>query len=475
MKTLSERIAESQQKIAAKKDALLEVTKGLDDHPEDDEYLLQLETLTQELEDETKHLTMLERAEKALAEKVATNKAAAIITQHGDGLDKKDSKELWLKHAVCAFVSHVNRKHINEVLSELYPKNKALNNVMQFKSTVPLATTYDAGWAAELVQGDTQGFINLLVPTSVAAAIASRTLQLNFNGYDSITIPKRGPRVAGQHLGGAFVAEGSPIPLGRMSVGATTLSRYKHAVISEFSAELAERSTPGIEQVLRQAILDDMSVSLDAIFLGSANAVVGTQPPGIGFNITPVAGTAGGGIDAVVADLKAAKKALSTAGLGQNKVLILNEADADSVGFMQTAMGEFLFKDDLNSGNLLSMSVIVSQNCPEGTFYLVDASSLATAFDAVAFRTSDVATIVTASSDTVAPTMAVDDTGAIGDPEQVPRGGGLHVSGTAGAGGAGQVTHSTFQTNTIALRAIQPVSWGVVQDGGVYICDNLTW
>ena len=53
--------------------------------------------------------------------------------------------------------------------------------------------TTTAGWAQELVQDSTQGFLDTLKTTSVAAALASKSQNLNFGGYNSITIPRRNP------------------------------------------------------------------------------------------------------------------------------------------------------------------------------------------------------------------------------------------------------------------------------------------
>ena len=470
---LSEKIAQSQEALTTKKDALLAVLAELDETPDDDTLLDQFEDLTEQVEKETKRLDMLKKAEDACKERVKTKEdLPTIITGQGK---KEDAKELWLKKAVCCYLAEVKRTTPEQIMAERYKNNRALETVMFQKTAVPLATTYDAGWAAELAQTDVQGFIDILTPLSVTAAIASRTMALEFGGFDSITVPRRNPRTAGTTLGGAFVGEGGAIPLGRISVGAQSLARYKHGVISTFSRELAERSTPAIEAILRQAILDDMSISLDSVFLGSAAAVAGIQPAGIGNGVTPVAGTAGGGIDAVVADIKAAKKALTTAGVGVKPVLIMNENDADSVSFMQTALGEFKFAGDLENGRLLRMDVIVSLNCPEGTFYLVDANAIATGFDPVSFESSTMATVVEANADVTAPTHADDGAGAIGTAEQVPRKGGIPVVGASGAASAGYTARSLFQTNSVAIKAWQPVAWGAMQDGAVYICDNLTW
>jgi HK97 family phage major capsid protein len=474
MKTLAERIKEAQQALLIKKDALVEATQQLEDTPDDDDLLENVDSLSAEVEKATSTLEKLERAEKALAERIQQQKAEgapAIVTSTGK---KEDQVDLWLKSAVCHYIAHVQRKSVADVYADRYPKNRALEAVL-IKSAVPLATTFDAGWAAELVRSDVQGFISLLTPTSVAAALATRSMMLNFDGYDSVTVPRRNKRSATNDLGGAFVGEGGAIPLGYISLGSDKLSKYKMAVISHFSRELAERSTPSIEAIIRQAMLEDMSIRLDSVFLGSLDAVEGVQPAGLGFGVTPITGTAGGGSDAVIADIKAGVKALKAGGAGTRIVLVINDSDALSVGLMQTALGEFIFKDDMNSGRLLNFDVIQSENMPEGTCMLIDASSLATAFDPSNFDVSDVATIIEASADTTPPTMADDGAGAVGTANQVLRNGGIHPDQAANVANAGYTARSLWQTNSIGVKCWQPVSWGMMRPDSVVIIDGLTW
>jgi HK97 family phage major capsid protein len=472
---LAERIKAAQEALLAKKDLLTIELKKLDDTPDDDTVLATVDQLSADVEQQTKSLESLQRAEKAMAERAAA--APAIVTSTGKA---DDSKELWVKEAVVAFMAHCQRKNHDQVRQELYPTNKALEAVMVHKTAVPLATTFTPGWAAELVQSDVQGFINLLSPVSVVAALGSRALSLNFGGFDSISIPRRGARGAhGANMGGAWVGEGGAIPLGQMSVGASKLNRYKMGIISTFSKELAQRATPQIEAIIRQAILDDTAIELDAAFLSDNAVIAGVRPAGIAQGVTPTGGTAGGGVDAVVADIKAAITALTTAGLGTRPVLIMNTANAMSVGFMQSALGEMMFQSELAAGRLLGLEVIKSLNVPVNTAYVIDASTLALAVDATTFDVSDVATVVEVNSDNTAPTMNVDAAGALGGAGKVgtvPQNGGISANGLpTGAGTTGAVARSLWQTHSVGVKAIQPVSWGLMQPGGVFQLNSLSW
>jgi hypothetical protein len=226
------------------------------------------------------------------------------------------------------------------------------------------------------------------------------------------------------------------------------------SVISTFTRELAERSTPSIEGVIRQAILDDTSMELDAAVFGSGAAVAGVRPAGLLVSAGAVGPTSGGGPDAVIGDIQLMLGAMVTAGVGSRPVLFLNSQDAMSVGMQTTPLGELMFATDLAGGRLLGVEVVRSLNIAQGTAIMVDASNIATAFSSASFDVSDVATVVEADADgTTAPTMAgtagaTPPPGAIGTAGEVPRNSGIPVSGGAGAAAANATARSLWQTLT---------------------------
>jgi HK97 family phage major capsid protein len=471
MKTLADKIKAAQEALVVLKDNLVISTEALEASPDEETLLAEVEGQTADIENKTATLNALQKAENVLKERAQPIAAPEIVKATG-----KDAGELWLKNAVCSFLAHTQRKSVSEVIADHYANDNALKAVQ--KTAVPLATTFDAGWAAELVQTDIQGFIDVLTPTSVTAALASRTALLSFGGYDSITIPRRQPRGTGNDLSGAFVGEGGAIPLGKLTLGSTTLNRYKMAVISTFSKELSERSTPQIETLIRSAILDDTSIALDTAFLGAIGAVAGIRPAGILNGITVANGDATGGLASVTADMKTMLTALTSAGLGTRPVLIINTQNALSIGLIQSALGEFVFRDEINGGRLLGVEVIRSLNVPVDTCIMVDAATLATAFDATMFDVSDVATVVEANSDGTAPTMADDGSGALGTAGQVPRNAGIPVAVDATATPAasvGYAARSLWQTYSVGVRSVTPTTWGVIQAGGVIGLKSLKW
>lgn len=477
MPTLAEKITALQEDLVQEKDTLLQATESLNECPDEESLLAEVEERTGTVEQKTATLEALKKAENAMRERAKPVEDSPAIVHR---TSEKDASELWVKNAVVQFKAFCERKSPDQVLSEVYPKNKALEAIQTInKTAVPVATTFTTGWAKELVQTDIRGFIDLLTTTSVAAALASRTLMLNFDGYDSVTIPRRAARTATNDLGGAFVGEAGAIPLGQLSLSSTQLMRYKMGVISTFSKELAERSTPSIEAIIRQGILADMSIRLDSVFLGAAAQVNGVQPAGILSGVTVAAGTAGGGVAAVTGDIKSMVGALVSANLGTRPILIVNTQDALSIGLLQTALGDFVFRTELNGGRLLGVEVVRSLNVTKGTAILVDGAAIATAFDMAMFDVSDVATVVEANADLTAPTMASDAAGAIGSTaNQVLRNGGIDVTdsqATAPVASVGHTSRSLWQTHSVGIKAVMPVSWGIIQPGGVVGRNSLSW
>lgn len=474
--TLSEKIVSAEAELVTLKDSLVESTNSLEAAPDEETLLAEVEELTTTVEKKTATLEAYKKAEAALAERAKPVETPGIVHNIGT----KDVGELWLKQAVCHFLSHVEKKSVEAVMEERYAKDVALKSLhgMVSKTAVPLATTFDAGWAAELVTNDVRGFLNVLTPTSVAAALATRATLLSFDGYDTVTIPRRQPRAAGNDLSGAFVGEGGAIPLGKLSLGSDKLSRYKMAVISTFSMELAQRSTPSIEGLIRQAILDDTSIALDTAFLDISAAVTGVRPAGLLNTIVVGTGDASGGLASVTADMKTMLTAIASAGLGTRPVLLVNTQNALTLGLIQTALGDFVFRDEINGGRLLGIEVIRSLNVPVNTCIMIDAATLATAFDRTEFNVSDVATVVEANSDLTAPTHDVIAADAIGSvAAQVLPNGGIAVEdeGLTRVGSKGYTARSLWQTYSVGVRAVTPVAWGVIQPGGIVALKNLAW
>jgi len=397
---------------------------------------------------------------------------------------KKDSKGdgsmLW-KMATAKTLAFAGRKSVEEVISERYADDQALKAVMEYtsKSVVNPAMTTTTGWAAELVQTDIQGFMNSLRTVSVAAELASKSQQLSFGGYDSITVPMRNA-LGATLTEPAWVGEAGAIPLTQFAFGSAKINRYKLAAITTMSKEITQRSTPAIEGLLRDALTEAYAQVLDSAMLSAATAVAGVRPDGLLQGVVGVASTAGGGEAAVIADMKLAITAMTNARLGARPVLIVPTANRLSLSLMMNPLGQRAFADEISAGRLLGVEVISSQHVPAGTAILVDASTIATAFDTPEFDVSDVATVVESNASGTAPTMAATTAqaaiGAVGTAGQVPVNSGIAVSGSTGAASTGYQARSLWQTYSVGIRMVAPTSWARLRGAAaVYSITGLTW
>jgi HK97 family phage major capsid protein len=321
-------------------------------------------------------------------------------------------------------------------------------DVLLRSATVP-ADTVTPAWAGVLVETAIGEFFDLLLPTSVYPRLSAIGGRFGFGRAGKVSLPSRSstPTVAG-----SFVGEGAPIPVRQAGFVSTTISPKKMAVITTMTREITEHSTPQIEQILREAIQEDTSIALDVVLL-DANPATTVRPAGIRNGATSAAGTAGGNMAALVADVKGMLSDLTTNTLGnlRNPVWLMNPAQSISAGLIQDGTGQFPFKAELANGNFMGYPAIISSTVPVGVLVLVDAADFMSA-------TGDVPRF-DVSNQTV---LHMEDTA----PAQIA---------SAGAVPSGGSIRSMFQTDSFALRMIMDVSWAMRRAGTVIVRTAVTW
>jgi HK97 family phage major capsid protein len=316
-------------------------------------------------------------------------------------------------------------------------------------STAP-ATTTTSGWASQLVETSFQGFLELLMPASVYPGLAARGLRTNFGRAGVISIPSRAstPTIAG-----SFVAEAGAIPVRQGAFASITFTPKKMAVITTFTREIAEHSTPAIEGLLRNAIQEDTSVALDTVLL-DATAASTTRPAGLRNGVTVTTATAGADFTALVTDLKNLVGALITGSSGnlRSPVWIMNPIQALAIATTQNAGGDFPFSAEINQNRFQGYPVILSSTVTAGMVFLVDAADfVAIEGAAPRFDVSDQAT------------LHLDDTTPL-------------AIGTAGSPNTvAAPVRSLWQTDTLGLRMIMDVNWGMRRTGVVAWTQSVTW
>jgi HK97 family phage prohead protease/HK97 family phage major capsid protein len=349
-----------------------------------------------------------------------------------------------------------HKRTVLDMLKDTYGENQdseytrvIMGQMITRAATIP-ADTVTTAWAAELVTHAIADFMESLLPVSIYPQLASRGARFTFGRNGVVTIPYREstPTIAG-----AFVQQGAPIPVKQGAFNALTLTPKKMGVISAFTREIAEHSTPAIEGLIRQAITDDTAVAIDAVLL-DANPATIVRPPGLRNGVASLTPTGGGGVlAAVIGDLKGMINALTsaTAGNFRSPVWIVNPGDLLSIAMMPTATsGDMPFRDEVGRGTLMGIPIIQSTSTPADTMMLIDAADFAAATgDTPAFTVSDQAT------------LHFEDT----NPQPI-----VATGPTPAA-----PTRSLWQTDTIAVRMILDINWSMRRTGMVQYVSPLGW
>ena len=361
-------------------------------------------------------------------------------------------QDYYLRAATCAALAYVTRSPMPEIVQRYYPQadeetRQALARIVTRAATVP-ATTFTTGWAIELVETSFGAYLDSLQPEAVYPRLAAMGERYTFGRAGKITIPSRAttPTIAG-----SFVLEGSPIPVRQAAFTSQTLTPKKMAVISVMTREITEHSTPQIEQLVRRIIVEDTAGAIDNVLL-DATAADTTRPAGIRAGVAGQTPTAGGGIAAVVGDIKNLVGVLTNANSLRRPVWIMHPAQALSLQLIQNAGGDFAFKDEIQSGRLFGYPVITSTKVTPTMVIFMDAADFASVNgDDPRFDVSDQATVHMEDTTPLA-------IGTVGTPTVVAA-----------------PTRSLWQTDCIGIRMILPMNWALLRTGTLSWVTGVTW
>ena len=359
-----------------------------------------------------------------------------------------------LRHFLAKTLAHVTQMPPDMVLAKHYgdrgdfEATKGVHEWITRAATAP-ATTTTAGWAAELaITGQGQWF-NAIMAGSIFQPVSARGMSITLGRNAQISMPTR---QATPTIAGSFVAEGAPIPVRQAAFTAVTLGLKKMSVITSYTREIAEHSTPEIETILRQLIMDDTGTAVDTVFIDNT-AVSSIRPAGIRNGVSGLTATAGGGFTALVGDLKALVGALAAVNAMGQLVFIMNPVQQIAISLTQNAGGNFPFQAEINANRLLGYPVVISSTVPAGMVILINADDLmVTSGDTPRFDVSDQAT------------LHFEDT----TPLQL-------TTGAQGSAVAATPTRSMFQTDSLALRMILPMNWAMRRTGSVAWTSAVTW
>lgn len=361
---------------------------------------------------------------------------------------------------------HWGKASVDQTLSELFPDDGGRLQRQRAKSATNPASTTGVGWGAELSQADVLAWVEELKPVSIFGKMAAAGTPLLMGQNTAVTMPHRGANNSGA-LAAAFTEERASLPIKTGMFGSTTFYRTKAGVLSVFSNELAEVSTPTIESTIRQMIADDTAEMLDGVLLDpTIVGVPGVRPasPWTGAANQPSGGTT---TDLIIADISWLVGTLTANKQAPRKpAMIMDNMRVQRLRMIREN-GVFLFRDEIERGELLGIPLLVSATVPTDKVYVVDLADFTSWSPPPIIDISGTATVALADDDGVAPTMA--DTNAIND-----SGGSIHISDAAGTIPATKVV-SAYQINASILRHIQEVSWGMLRTGTAAYLTGVAW
>jgi hypothetical protein len=346
-----------------------------------------------------------------------------IVPEDYNGRVRKAAARSFIRAACAELIARHHRlvRTADEVLRQSWPKDEVADLI--YRSATTPASIGSPSWAGALAITASESFISTLGPSSAAAALLSRGIELEWpKGAGAIRVPGVVTSPAG-----TFTGEGQAIGVWDMTTTALTLTPKKLPVLTVFSREMFEHSIPNIEKLVRVALGESVSLAIDAQMF-SQNSGDSIFPPGLMNNVVPLpASTQSFLVDAMIEDISAVCSAVSTVSGTNSIVLVMAPAQAEAARLRLGGEREILQSHALAAGTIAA----VGTNC------------LASAIDpAPTFTSSIEATYVT--------------------------------DVTPGAF-ASETTVSSFQSDLIGLRLILRASWGLRHPSGVSWIQGVKW
>jgi hypothetical protein len=282
------------------------------------------------------------------------------------------------------------------------------------------AQTTVTGWAPELAAVTVADIADNLLPQSALAQLRSLGLAYGFVGGSIVRTPVHTPTPSG-----GFVAEGGVIPVGALIIAALGLKPRKAAAISAITKELAAGSPLNVEVSLPTLLAEDVGLMID----GMASA---SSPPGLLAGLTPITATAGGGVNAMMTDIKLLLNAIAPS---VRPVLTMNSTQTATAGILAPAS---------------ALPVITAPYLAAGTVIALDAASFASALGLPEFSIDE------------NPVVHMDTAPA--------------AIGTAGSPAVvAAPTQSLWQTACIGMRTLIDADWVLRRANAVAVVNNVTW
>lgn len=337
--------------------------------------------------------------------------------------------DIVVRAAVAHFVSAAAHIPLPEAAERRYPGNKRVAEASAWlnaleRSVVSPASTTDPGWAGALSAPGQIGVIPELAAGSVYSQLSGHGRRVSLFGKGTSTVPRRSPTPS---IGGAFVGERQALRVSRSSFSGVQLRPHKAGVISFFSREISDRSTPAIESVLRTAMAEDTGIEIDGVLLDD-QPETSIRPAGLLNGVTPLTPSSDTGAAGMAADVRTLLSAVPAL---TDPVLIASQGTALLMGLLSPG---------------IALPVISAGTVPDDVLVLIDAADFVSAEgDLPAFDTS------------LESTIHADDTAPVTDLL------------------TGSPVVSLWQSDLVGLRLLADVSWVMARPGRVAVIEGISW
>lgn len=341
---------------------------------------------------------------------------------------RRDRAAPFVRAAVATLLASLHNSFPGHIAKSQWPGD--IDVSMLLKAATSPATTSSSTWAGSLASTAVADFVSVMGGAFASTSLLGHGIQLEFEDKNGILVP--GIVADANNVG--FVGEAQPISVSALSLDGPILTPHKVPMIAVFTREVLQRSN--VEPNVRPVLLESIGLGLDAAMFSTA-ATSSIRPAGLLNGIVPLTpSTTTDPQEAMIADIKALVSAVAP--IAGNGEVVLVAATDQAVALRLRQSREVY-------------PILASAALASGTILAIATNGLASAIDPVPrFEIASEATIV--MDDAAGPLSA------IGTPNV--------VAATA---------RSLFQTDTIALRVILQVGWGLRSPSAIAYMTGVSW
>jgi hypothetical protein len=334
--------------------------------------------------------------------------------------------------AAALVAASAARTTVAEMLAARWPGDKNLETLTRAASAPATDTT--SAWASDLVGLNQPNIADVLGPSSAAATLFARGLQLQFNGTGRLLVQG----LSASSDNGVWLAELGVFPVLQLDLSSQVILSPRKLVASvAFSREATLAcSAPDLEKVVGNLLSTSLGLAADKAMLDATSADT-TRPAGLrtGISASTANETASPPGEAMLEDL--ATLASAVAGVAGDSPLIFVAAPRQAASMrlrLRPSPYEILASGGLADG----MVLCIASNC------------LVTAVDPVPRLQIAKNAVVNFDSDTPAD---------------------IGVAGVL----AGGSTRSAYQADLVVMRAVLQCSFGLRSSSGLAWLQDVVW